>query len=156
MSERKQAPVIPTFCVKRFAGAVAAVAARQRRFGVVLAFTGSKKSFLRVHRSIVGFSGKEIEAMLLRKWLPYAPFWRLAYVTPERVGLLASNEEGILGAYAGGYATANAYAAAHHLTTERRRVLNLLDNYRGELVIFGDVLRNVWQAREQQHALCAE
>jgi hypothetical protein len=59
------------------------------------------------------------------------------------------------GAYPGADQTPNAYAAAHHLDGELRIILEILDNYRGELRIVGDVLNEHWNAHRRARALAS-
>lgn len=59
-----------------------------------MVFTGSRKTLSRVRGAIFGLSSIDIEEMLLRKWLPYAPFRRLTYFTPERAGVLPPKPAG--------------------------------------------------------------
>lgn len=56
------------------------------------------------------------------------------------------------GAYPGADATANAYAAAHDRNSEVRVIMEVLDGYRGELLILGDVLRENWAAYRRSRA----
>jgi hypothetical protein len=60
------------------------------------------------------------------------------------------------GAYPGADTTPNAYAAAHHPDSELRIVLEILDSYRGELRIVGDVLAGHWAAHRRARALAAQ
>ena len=49
------------------------------------------------------------------------------------------------GSYPGDTATPNAYSPGHSRETELAFLLKILTNYRGELVIIGDVLRAEWE-----------
>ena len=49
------------------------------------------------------------------------------------------------GSYPGDQSTPNAYSPGHSRETETAFLLNQFDAYKGELVLVGDVLRNVWE-----------
>ena len=49
------------------------------------------------------------------------------------------------GAYPGDNTTPNAYTPRHEVALEERLILDTLRTYRGELVIFGDILRALWE-----------
>jgi hypothetical protein len=55
------------------------------------------------------------------------------------------------GAYPDNDPTVNAYAAAHDARAELAFILQILDAYRGELLILGNVLQEQWTAHRRAH-----